>query len=214
MPVTRPSGRAIVVGSPACRAQALATMHRHGFACVEYEDPYSTMLELATRPLVYQAVVLSLNSLFREELALIAAVKRFAPRIEIWLTHTDGRLAALAEAMRFGADGLLAEDGLHRTAIGAPQPAAVASPAPAVTLELPQQIRKPLKIDPPIHRTIAPPPAPKPVEPAPSPIAQEQPIPAAPEPMRTEPVNLSDPVLTADELRALLHDSPFPGGDE
>jgi hypothetical protein len=185
-------------------------MHRHGFACVEHEDPYAAMLELATRPLVYQAIVLSLNSLFREELALIAAVKRFSPRIEIWLTHTDGRLAALAEAMRLGADGLLAEDGLHRTAIGAPQ--AAAAPAAPVAVEPTPPARKPLKMDPPIQRTISAPPAPKPAEPAPAPVAHDEP--ASSEPARGESPNLSDPVLTADELRALLHDSPFDGGGE
>jgi hypothetical protein len=39
------------------------------------------------------------------------------PHVEIWLTQTDGRMGALVDAMNLGADGLLAEDGtLHRLA--------------------------------------------------------------------------------------------------
>ena len=74
------------------------------------------MVELCKRPLVYHAVVLSLSSLYREELAIIGAVKRRFPQVEVWLAHTDGRQAALAEAMRLGADGLLDAEGLHRLA--------------------------------------------------------------------------------------------------
>ena len=43
--------------------------------------------------------------------------KRRWPHLDVWLTHTDGRASTLAEAMRLGADALLADDGqLHRTA--------------------------------------------------------------------------------------------------
>jgi hypothetical protein len=33
--------------------------------------------------------------------------------VSIWLTHTDGRQAALAEAMRLGAEALVDADGVH-----------------------------------------------------------------------------------------------------
>src|SRR5205823_7920748 len=85
--------------------------------CAEVDEPYSAMAELCRRPLVYRAIILSLTSLYREELPLISAVKRRWPHVDIWLTQTDGRHAALADAMRLGADGLLSDDGLHRTAI-------------------------------------------------------------------------------------------------
>src|SRR5689334_20965141 len=117
MPVTRPTGRALIIGSPACRSEPLNTLQRLGFTCAEIDDAYSAMAEICRRPLVYRAIILSLASLYREELALIQSVKRRWPHVDVWVTQTDGRHAALADAMRLGADGLLSEDGLHRTAM-------------------------------------------------------------------------------------------------
>jgi hypothetical protein len=152
-----------------------------GFACTEVDDPYEAMVHLCRRPLFYYTVILSLNSFFREELAMIASLKLRFSHIEVWLTDTDGRQAALAEAMRLGADGLVAQDGLHRmgsTAI---------APPPAPTQSLP------------------PPLAPAPA-PAPAPAAEddgdEQAEPSA------AGQRLADPLLTAEELRALLAESP------
>lgn len=120
LPVTRPSGPALVVANPSSRPQPVGILQRLGYGCVEADDPYAAMLELCRRPLLYRSLILSLASLFKEELTLIESVKRRFPQIEIWLTQTDGRQASLAEAMRLGADGLLAEDGLHRIAISSP----------------------------------------------------------------------------------------------
>src|SRR5258706_2023505 len=117
MPVTRPTGRALIIGSPSCRTAPLNTLQRMGFTCAEIDDPYSAMAEICRRPLVYRAIILSLASLYREELALVLSVKRRWPHVDNWLTQTDGRHAGLADAMRLGADGLLSDDGLHRTAI-------------------------------------------------------------------------------------------------
>lgn len=117
MPVTRPTGRALIIGLPSCRTAPLNTLQRMGFTCAEIDDPYSAMAEICRRPLVYRAIILSLASMYREELAIIQSVKRRWPHIDVWLTQTDGRHAALADAMRLGADGLLSDDGLHRTAI-------------------------------------------------------------------------------------------------
>ncbi|CAN5616959.1 hypothetical protein BH10PLA1_BH10PLA1_21910 [soil metagenome] len=119
MPVNRPIGRALIVGSPSTRSQPLATLQRHGYTCAEADDPYAAMAELCRRPLVYRAVIFSLASVYKEELAMIATVKRRFPHVEMWLTNTDGRQALMIEAMRLGAEGLVAEDGLHRLAIGA-----------------------------------------------------------------------------------------------
>jgi DNA-binding NarL/FixJ family response regulator len=117
MPVTRPTGRALIIGLPSCRSAPLNTLQRMGFTCAEIDDPYSAMAELCRRPLVYRAMILSLASFYREELAIIQSVKRRWPHVDVWLTQTDGRHAALADAMRLGADGLLSDDGLHRTAM-------------------------------------------------------------------------------------------------
>jgi DNA-binding NarL/FixJ family response regulator len=120
LPVTRPIGRALIVANPAGRADLLSAMQRLGYGATELDDPYAAMAELCRRPLAYRAVVLSLAGLYREELNLMPAIKRRFPHIEIWLSHTDGHQGALADAMRLGADGLLADDGLHRVALGAP----------------------------------------------------------------------------------------------
>jgi hypothetical protein len=93
------------------------SLGRLGYSSGEADDPYAGMMELCRRPLAYQAVILSLASLYREELPIIRAIKRRYPHVEVWLAHTDGRPGALAEAMRLGADGLLDDEGLHRIAV-------------------------------------------------------------------------------------------------
>src|ERR1700710_949751 len=99
LPVTRPVGRALLVGSPPCRVQPLVTLQGLGFACAEADDPYAAMRELCRRPLIYRALILSLSSLYREELQFISAVRRRFPHIEIWLADTDGRQASLADGV-------------------------------------------------------------------------------------------------------------------
>ena len=74
------------------------------------------MTELLAAKANFRGVVLSLQSLYREEIAIVRTLKRRLPHLEVWLAHTDNRQAALAEAMRFGADGLLGDEGLHRIA--------------------------------------------------------------------------------------------------
>ncbi|HEV7298768.1 MAG TPA: response regulator [Tepidisphaeraceae bacterium] len=117
MPVLRPSGRALLVASSASRQQPRALLEQLGYSCADADDPYAAVAELAKHPTSYRAIIISLSSLYREELAMISALRRRYPQIEVWLTHTDGRQAALAQAMSMGADGLLAEDGLHRIGI-------------------------------------------------------------------------------------------------
>ena len=119
LPVNRPNGRALVVGNASARASAAEILEHLSYQVQDVEDPYAALAELCRRPLAYRAVILSLQSLYREELQIIATVVRRYPHIEIWLTHTDGRAAALAEASRLGAHGLLSEEGLHRFAIAA-----------------------------------------------------------------------------------------------
>ena len=104
---------------------------------------------------------------------MIATVKRRFPHLEIWLTHSDGRPAMLAEALQLGADGLLGDDGLHRTA---PMPATVAPQVPAY--------------------------APPPDEPAPAETGSGMEV------RSSDETSIGEPVLTADELRALLQDQP------
>jgi hypothetical protein len=77
LPVSRPIGRALVVGGAPSRAQPVETLRRlYSFECAESEDPYSAVLELCRQKGVYNAVILSLASLYREELGVIATIKR------------------------------------------------------------------------------------------------------------------------------------------
>jgi len=154
-------------------------LQRRGYVCTEVDEPYDAMVQLCRRPLFYSAVILSLNSLYREELALISSIKRRFSHVDIWLSDTDGRQAALAEAMRFGADGLLSEDGMHRIA----GTGSGSEPASAA------------------HGDFQPP------------VGEETPAAGAAVPPRHVEAShprekSSDPLLTADELRALLQESP------
>jgi hypothetical protein len=187
LPVTRPSGRALVVGNPASRAEPADTLQRMGYGCADMDDPYAAMAELCRRPLVYRALVLSLAGLHREELSVIPAVKRRFPHVDIWLTHTDGRQAALADAMRLGADGLLSGEGLHRVAVAAAVATPPLGPSEAAPLSL-----QPDRVEP----RSAPAPAPGPAAEAP----------------HDDGTGAGEPVLSADELRALLQEQPAPPG--
>jgi len=175
LPVSRPVGRAIIVGTAGCRALPGRILSQLGYQVVDADDPYVAMAELCRRPPAYRTVVISLNAVYREELQMIATVKGRFPHVDVWLAHTDGRAAALAEASRLGADGLVSEEGLHRFAI----PTASATPQP--------------KGESPAEG--------KPAERAATPTAERS--------NATEPEAApAEPVLSADELRALLEDQP------
>jgi hypothetical protein len=182
LPVTRPAGRALLVGSESCRPQLSHLLGQLGFQCGETEDPYAAMAELARHPRGYGSLVLSLTSLYREELQIIATVKRRFPHVDVWLTHTDGRAAALAEAMRLGADGLLTEDGPHRIAI-APQGAGMspAGSSPLLTIAPASEQEKNTDPDRPAGGEAA---------------------------VGYYDETSGEPLLTADELRALLQEPP------
>jgi hypothetical protein len=189
-PVTRPIGRALVVANSSSRAPLVEMLSKVGFDCGECDDPYTAALELSRRRLAYRAVILSLNSLFREELALIQTIKRRFPHLEIWLTHTDGRTSTLAEAIRLGADGLVDEEGPHR--IGAAPPPLPTAPGEQTYHAMPHPL----------------PPSPMPAEAT----EQEDSVESS-----AEPAAIGEPVLTAEELRALLADQtamPPSGGAE
>jgi hypothetical protein len=161
---SRSPGRALIVGRPPFRGGPAAALHRRGYLCTEVDEPYEAMVNLCRRPQTYSAIVLSLNSLYREELPIIASIRRRFSQVDIWLSDTDGRQAALAEAMRLGADGLFADDGLHRVAGDAPSPE-----------------QKPA-------------------------MAEAEPV----QPKEMSPEKSGDPLLTAEELRALLRETPTP----
>lgn len=112
--MSTPNGRVLVVGAPACRAHARTALARLPFEFAAVDDPYAAAMELSRRPLAYRAVVLCLNSVFREELGLITLIKQQIRHVDVYLSQTDGRQAAIVDATRRGADGILGDDGLHR----------------------------------------------------------------------------------------------------
>lgn len=183
-PVNRPAGRALIVATASSRSQPLGLLQRLGFTCAETDDPYHAMLELSRRPMVYRAMILSLSGLYKEELQLIAAVKRRFPHVDVWLTHIEARQAALAEAMRLGADGLLADDGLHRTAAGAFPVETIASDESSNAA-----VREPISLSAPDASN------------SPQSVQRDMDFDA-------DDANVGEPVLTADELRALLQEQP------
>jgi len=192
-PAAAAAGQVLVVASPHARPDATEAARRLGYDPRGADDPYAALIELLERPTTYRAVVLSLQSLYREELAVIRTLRERLPRVQVWLTHTDGRHAAMAEALRLGAAGLLSDEGLHRLgdddspasdAVPHDEPVAVPAPLPTDADDAP----------PPPRRFLA---EATPAEGSadahdPPPEEDEQPD--------------SEPLLTADELRALLQD--------
>lgn len=114
-PTTRSFGHALLVAPPQGRSALVALVSRFGFECAQVDDPYAAMSELCRRPLVYRALIVGLQGLYREELSLISAARQRFPHLDILLTQTENRQAALADALRLGADGLIDADGIHRS---------------------------------------------------------------------------------------------------
>jgi DNA-binding NarL/FixJ family response regulator len=171
-----PAGHALVVCAEASLPALSGELESLGFRVTLAPDPYAAMAELLERPLVYDAVVLSLPAVYRDELSLIRTLRHRMPHVEVLIAHSDGRHAAMAEALRLGATGLLGEEGIHRLM------QVNASFAPAA-------IRP---------------------EPAAAAAARNEIAPSASNDRADDPVLTDDnqPLLTADELRALLADPP------
>jgi hypothetical protein len=106
--------QALVVAAESAQAHVKSILAKLEFECEVFEDPYAAMLELLRRPMVFRAVVLSLQGLYREELAMIRTLRTRMPRLDVFVTHIEGREASLADAMKLGATGIVADDGLHR----------------------------------------------------------------------------------------------------
>ena len=205
------AGHALIVGGEACRPQPRQVLQSIGYETDERDDPYSALLELCARPLVYRAMVLSLQSLYRDELSLITTVRQRFPHVSVWLAHTDGRAAALVEAMRLGAEALVSGNGVH--ALGEsndePQPArpmtfrpvpsddTATDAAVAPAADAPNESACDGKINGGAngHPDGKAPPAAKAVRAASLAVSPPAAVPRG-----------TDPILTADELRALLGD--------
>ena len=175
MTETQPHGRALVLAAASAREDIRSQLFTNQLDSEFTDDPYQALAMLVARPLAFQAVVISLQNLYRSELSLIKVIRERLPHLDVILTHTDGRAAALAEAMRLGATELLGEDGLHRFA----EPSK-SKPDDESKLEDSNEHHELLDSN------------------ADDPIDTNPP---------DEENHLHEPILTADELRALLQDS-------
>jgi DNA-binding NarL/FixJ family response regulator len=179
----------LIIANPAMQTQPLHILQRLGFEAIGVADPYTAMAELLSAKEEYRGCVLSLQSVYREEISMIGALKRRLPELEIWLSHTDGRQSTLAEAMRLGADGLLGEEGLHRIAMSQVSQE-IDAPHAASNMQL-----------------NVPPPQAEPIHLPQSPLTygnEDENSDRADE----DDLPVNEPVLTADELRALLQEQP------
>ena len=174
--IPKTAGHALIVGNDGCRSQPREVLQSIGYETDERSDPYAALLELCARPLVYRALVLSLQSLYRDELPIITTVRQRFPHVSVWLANTDGRHAALVDAMKLGAEALVSTSGVHSLGDAQDQP----QPSRPMTFR----------------------PVPNDETPA------EPEIDVVPTPGRNGTASAatrnSEPVLTADELHALL----------
>jgi len=178
----------LIIANAALQNQPLQILRNLGFEAIGVGDPYTAMAEILSARLEYRGCVISLQSIYREEIAIIGTLKRRLPELEIWLAHTDGRAAALAESMRLGADGLLGEDGLHRIASS---PMAADNAGPVVASGAQSNVTSPNSEA--VHFPQ-------------SPLDSSEQIKS--ESTEDEEGSVTEPVLTADELRALLQEQP------
>jgi hypothetical protein len=172
-----------------------------GFECEQCNDAYAAVVAITGAPLAYAALVLCLQSFYREELNLIRTCKQRYPHLTIWLTQTEGRQATVAEALQLGADGLLDQEGLHPHLAGARSAGYAATAAPASDDLPPHEAHSLDRGD--VHAGAT--------ETESSGNGQQAP--------QSDPVTRHDfdqdapgvvmePILTAEELRALLQEQP------
>lgn len=169
------AGHALVACGEAAAPALSIELESLGFRVTLAADPYHLLLQLLDEPLVYDAVVLSLPAIYRDELAIIRTIRERVAHVEVLLAHVDGRHAMLAEAMRLGATGLLDAEGIHRLApVHAPF-----APAPTRAESVPDRNEN---------------------APAVSSETEEADV--------TASTDDGEPILTVDELRALLAEHP------
>lgn len=201
-----------VVGAGDLLTQTISQLHRLGAQCVILEDPYHAVAELArTADSTYGALVLILPCIYPGELACIPIFRNLAPHTRILIAAADQHLSSLASALRLGASGVVTDLGVELlgptshslpTAAGSPlattAPAVVSSATPAMAVAGPAV-------------TDEEPTAPS-SETATETEAEAQ-VDESEEDLEFDdevegdlPQDNGDPLLTADELHALLHD--------
>jgi hypothetical protein len=207
-PISPRLPRQLLLIGPGSVAEELApAASQAGFEVHPLDDPYLAMAEVCRRPLVFAAVAVCLSAVYREELQLIRTLRHRLPHVEVLLCHTDGRQAAMAEALRLGATGLLGEEGILRLVehpdTRASTPAGITAPGqPEMSGQnIPSDTAAPavgLGAIGGVGANIA------------NPLSAAQPGRDDPAvgPGATSDHGVNDPVLSAEELDALLGDAP------
>lgn len=181
--------RVAVIGAGEVLPRVLGQLHRLGAACVVLDDPYRAIAEMARRPGSYPVAVFVLPSIYPNELPAIAAILRHSPGTRVVLAAAEQQVALLAAALRLGASGVVTEEGIESFGTSEREPAPPPSIVPA---------RPPAVMHAPPARVVEAKP--------PSPALQEEVEAEEPEPEHEQDMDVQDPILTADELHALLHD--------
>lgn len=180
--------RVAVVGSGEVLARVLGQLHTMGAGCIALEDPYRAAADIARRHDRYDAVVIALPCLYAEELPLIATLRRLAPTARIILAAADQHVSMLAAAMRFGASAVLTAQGIELLAASESL-----EPNPAVA----GQSSTPL--------------SPRAAEVETQREPEAEPVAEADQATDDEDAfNGGHPLLSAEELHALLHDEGEP----
>lgn len=201
-----------VVGVGDLLARTLGTLHRLGAQCAVLEDPYHAVSELSRRPGAFGAVVLIAPCLYPEEVSAIPAMRACSPAIKVVLASAEQHLSLLAAALRAGCVGVLTDAGVEVMN----RPAPVEVPAPSSRQDLPPG---PTRAAEPV-RPVAPVRPPEPALPERL-LLDEEPLPADttdahhpadPTDDADDPFELPthEPLITAEELHALLRDDSDP----
>lgn len=199
-----------VVGDGDALARTLGTLHRLGAQCAVLEDVYHAASELSRRPGAFGAVVLVAPCLYPEEVAAIPALRACSPGLKVVLASAEQHLSLLAAALRAGCVGVLTDAGIEVMN----RPAPVEVPAASLRTEPPAG---PARAAEPV-RPVAPARAPEPGLPERLLLDDEHPLPADTTDAHDHPDDADDPfefpshepLITAEELHALLRDDTDP----
>src|SRR5207302_10229656 len=96
------------------RSGVAEELESQGCNFAEFDQPYAAMAEFCRKPQEFAAIILNLNGIYREELAMIGAIRARFPRVEVWLSQAETRAVALIESLALGAAGVFVDGTFKR----------------------------------------------------------------------------------------------------
>lgn len=94
-------------------ARTLGLLHRMGARCTVWEDAYQAACEVARHPDTFFAVVVILPCCYQAELAVISTIRTYARNTRVYVADAEQHVSMLTGAMRLGATGLLTQAGVE-----------------------------------------------------------------------------------------------------